>query len=161
MGALARATKSEIEELVAGDPQWWIEFCGAVAEGGQAAIKAERELRGWSWGALWGWIVGDVERYRDYTRSLEAYVQERALETIGIADKTEDHKLRVDTRFRLAGKVDRVRWGDQVQHTVVVDSFGEMLKRVSERKLAALRQGQEPRVIEHMAAEPADSEDEI
>lgn len=70
-------------------------------------------MRGWAWGALWRWIVGDEARYRDYMQALEAYVQGLALETITIADGSEDAKLRVDTRFKLAGKVDAGRWGDK------------------------------------------------
>lgn len=113
MGALNRATMQEVDELVGGDPGWWPGFCGQIAENGQSAIKTERDMRGWSWSALWEWIIKDEVRYRDYMRALEAYVQDKALETIDIADGSEDAKLRVDTRFRLAGKVDRPRWGEQ------------------------------------------------
>ena len=123
MGALARATRVEIVELVAGDVEWWPLFCGRIAEGGQAALKAERDMRGWSWGALWGWIVADEGRYRQYMQALEAYVQDKALETVGIADGSGEAKLMVDTRFRLAGKVDRARWGEQVK----VDAGGLVL----------------------------------
>lgn len=119
MGALMRATRKEIAELVAGDADWWPNFCGALAEKGRGALKDEITQRGWSWGALWGWIVGDVERYREYMKALEAHVQMLALETVGIADGyqdkdgVEDAKLRVATRFKLAEKVDSARWGDK------------------------------------------------
>ena len=138
----------EVQELHANDPSWWPTFCAEVAETGQYALKKERKLRGWSWGALWKWVVSDQERYSEYAKALEAYAQMLALETVGIADDSEDAKLRVDTRFKVAGKVDRVRWGDQVTHNVVVDPFGEMLKRVSERKLAQLKASQTEKVIE-------------
>ena len=126
MGALMRATRVEIAELVAGDAEWGPLFCGRIAEGGQAALKAERDMRGWSWGALWGWIVADEGRYRDYMQALEAYVQEKALETVGIADGSGEAKLMVDTRFKLAGKVDRARWGESIKQdgsgVVVLDA---------------------------------------
>jgi len=135
----------EVEELVRGDVEWWPGFCAALAEEGQAALVSETRMRGWSWGALWKWIVGDVTRYSEYMQALEAYVQAKGLETVGIADgaTAEDvavAKLQVDTRFKLAGKVDRARWGDKVAvdagGVAVVDAglvmaMGELLGRLS------------------------------
>lgn len=125
-------------------------------------MREERDSRGWSWGALWRWVQEDAKRAGEYQAALEAYAQDLALETVGISDGAVPDdvgvaKLRVETRFKLAGKVDRSRWGDQVQHNVVVDSFGEMLRRVSERKLAALRdaQGGERVVNGEVLAHPA------
>ena len=156
MGALARATKEEIKQLVNGDPEWWVGFCSSIAENGQKAIKEERDLRGWSWRALWSYIVADEVRYREYMQALEAYVQGLALETVGIADGADAEsvgaaKLQVDTRFKLAGKVDRARWGDKVAvdagGVAVVDAglvlaMGELLGRL---------QRPAERVIEHVA----------
>ena len=173
MGAIARATFAEVEDLVGGDPEWWNGFCGRVSEGGQAAIKEERELRGWSAGALWQWIVRDDGRYREYQGALEAYVQGLALETISIADGADEEavpkaKLQVETRLRVAGKVDRARWGEKVDHIgVMLDPLSELLREISERKMALLR-GDAARVIEashEIIAEPVGSaesvEDEI
>src|SRR5678816_586557 len=133
MGALTRATLSEIDELVAGDPSWWPGLCMKIAESGLAAAVEEKSQRGWAWGALWGWIVGDEARYGEYSRALEAYTQLKAHEAVGIADGVAEDKaavakatLRVNTRFRYAGKVDRVRWGDKVEGggTVVLVDAG-------------------------------------
>jgi len=145
MGALMRATREEVEELVRLDPEWWPGFCAALAERGQEALKEERDKRGWSWGALWKWIVGDVERYRDYMQALEAHVQMLVLETVGIADgaSSEDvavAKLKIDTRLKVAGKLDRERWGERVKveagSVVVLDAglvgfAGALLERLS------------------------------
>lgn len=172
MGALMRATVAEVDEIYATDAAWWPGFCGAVAERGQVALREERDLRGWSWGALWRWIQDDPKRAGEYQAALEAYSQDLALETVGIADgagpeEVASAKLRVDTRFRLAGKVDRARWGDEVKHTMVVDAFGDMLRRVSERKLAELRAAQAPAiegsavVVSETLAHPAVSEEDI
>ena len=106
-------------------------------------MREERDLRGWSWGALWKWIVEDEGRYREYMGALEAHMQMLALETVGIADgegEAADKKVRIDTRFRLAGKVDRARWGDRVSMdgggVVVLDAglvgfAGALLERLS------------------------------
>lgn len=123
MGALKRATVREVEELVVGDPTWWPGFCASIAEEGQVALRKERDSRNWSWGALWRWIVEDEKRYREYMQALEAYAQDKALETVQIADDldTEDvaavakGKVQIETRFRVAGKIDRPRWGDKVE----------------------------------------------
>lgn len=131
-----------MEELSASDPTWWPGLLGEIAERGLNAALAEKAQRGWAWGALWRWIQEEPKRASEYQQAIEAYSQLRAHETIGIADGSDDPKLQVDTRFKFAGKVDRGRWGDQVTHNVVVDSFGDMLRRVSERKLAALKESQ-------------------
>jgi hypothetical protein len=136
IGALMRATTFEIEELVAGDGAWWPGFLGRIAERGQEALKAERDERGWAWSALWAWIVADVRRYEAYTQALQAYVQDKALETVLIADGSGDADLRVGTRFKLAERVDPVRWGSRKHHTVeVVGDLGERLRRARERVL--------------------------
>ena len=140
---LNRATFEEAEELANHKAFWWEEFCASIAEHGQEAIRAEVKKRKWSWGGLWKWISVNEERNRDYQRALEAHVQLLALETVPIADRSEDAKLQVDTRFKLAGKVDRARWGDNVTHSVSVDSFGEMLKAISDKKLQELKQQQQ------------------
>jgi hypothetical protein len=143
----------EVSELVANDAAWWPLLCGEIAEHGLQAALREKESRGWAWGALWTWIVSNPERYGDYQRALEAFTQLKAHETIGIADEVEENKaaiskasLRVKVRSDFAGKADRGRWGDQVTHNVVVDDFGDLLRRVGERKLAAMKAEQNPAI---------------
>ena len=64
------------------------------------------------------WIDADPERLAEYTAGLEAMADELAMdtleearganpETVGVA------KLRVDTFFKMAGKLDSTRWGDK------------------------------------------------
>ena len=158
MGAIARATVDEVEELVGGDPAWWSDFLSRVVEvGPKVAMDEACRLRGWALSALWGWVMGDDGRKRDFQESQNLCVGRMAWETVGIADASEDAKLRVDTRFRIAGKVDRERWGEKVDHIgVMLDPFSEMLREISQRRLAAMR---EPvampaeRVIEAVASD--------
>lgn len=151
MGALMRATRMEVEELAAGDPHWWPGLCAAVAEGGLKAALAEKDSRGWSWGALWRWIVEDADRYGEYTHALQAFTQLKSHERLDIVDAATPEdvqvaKLRSETRRDFAAKVDRERWGEKVDYIgVALDPLSEMLKEISERKMAALK---EPRVIE-------------
>lgn len=126
-------------------------MCGDIAEGGLQAAVREKEMRGWAWGALWKWIVGDEKRYGEYMQALEAFTQLKAHERLAIVDAATPEdvavaKLRSETRRDFAGKVDKGRWGEQVTHNVSVDPFGEMLKRVSERQLARLRELQAPAI---------------
>ena len=80
-------------------------------------------------------------------QALEAKANDLGWETIEIADgegDAQDKKVRVETRFRLAGKVDRARWGEKVDHIgVMLDPLSEMLREISERRLAAMRSGNE------------------
>jgi hypothetical protein len=130
VGALTRATLAEVEELNAGDPMWWPVLCMEIAEKGVEAIYAEKAKRVWAWGALWGWIVGDEKREAEFNRAREAYANLKAMETVAIAENaTPDNvgvaKLRVDTNFRFAAKVDRPRWGEKVEMSggvVVMDA---------------------------------------
>ena len=158
MGELRRRTRAELDALSEVDAGWWGGVCEALAEKGEVAMREERERRGWSWGALWRWIVEDEVRYTEYVQALEAHVQMLALETVGIADADGDAKLRVDTRFKLAGKVDRERWGEravQMEKGAVLLDAGllgtmvEMLGRLSGPTVAQ----DAGRVIEHQRDE--------
>lgn len=122
MGALTRATRNEIDELAAGDPSWWPGILGRVAEFGVLALRDEASARGWAWSATWAWVVGDAERFDRFEEALRACALLMGWETMQIADGVNEDKaavakatLRVNTRFKLAGKVDKERWGDKVQ----------------------------------------------
>ena len=39
MGALMRATREEMVELMRGDPSWWGDVLGDVAQGGVLALR--------------------------------------------------------------------------------------------------------------------------
>ena len=94
------------------------------------------------------------------------WADDLATETISIADGMEDGedkpkepvsvpwaKHRTDVRFKLAGFLDREKWGEQVQHNVSLDPFGEMLRRVSERNLARLKGEQSDNGAERVVSE--------
>ena len=93
----------------------------------------------------------------------EMWADDLATETVEIADGAPSEvggvpwaKHRTDVRFRLAGFLDREKWGEQVQHNVSLDPFGEMLRRVSERNLARLKGEQSPeRVVSEVPASGA------
>lgn len=55
------------------------------------------------------------------------------------AQDTAPRKLRVDTNLKIAARWDRARYGEQVDVKVTVEPFAALLRRVSERKLAAAR----------------------
>lgn len=121
MGALMRATAEELEELVGGDELWWPGLCGRVAEVGHRALLEEKGKRGWAASAIWGWIVKDEERLKEYEASMRFYVASRVHATSELVDAGpvagEDvarDKLRYEQAFKLAGKVDKNAWGDGV-----------------------------------------------
>lgn len=125
-----------------------------VAEGER--LKRICESRGWPYAVVAQWVSEREEVSKAYERALRIAADEFGQETVEIADGADGEsvgvaKLRVDTRFKLASRLYRDRYGEQVQHNVSFDPFGDMLRRVSERKLAALRAAQTPtgeRVIE-------------
>jgi hypothetical protein len=152
MGALARATKREVEELSRGDPEWWPSILADIAEG--RALSEVATQSAWSWGALWAWIQADESRLAQYDAALKARAQMlafSALDEVGaaaIADVSV-RKLRADTYLRVAGKWDRGRYGDatEVKHSGTV---GMNLMAV----LASLpRAGAAERVVAEVPAE--------
>lgn len=121
---LKRATRSEIEELAGGDPDWWPGVLARIADGER--LGAVVEERGWSWGGLWGWICADERRVEEWEGALKARAQWMAFETSEIADGVEEEKnaimkagLRVKARQWMVGKMDRGRWGEssEVKHS--------------------------------------------
>lgn len=105
------------------------------------------------------WISQNEAVARALVEARRIYAEDLAMETPEIADAgvgkddVPGAKHRTDVRFKLAALLDRDRWGQQVQHNLTVDPFTEMLRRVSERRLAQMRQEQLPaaeRVIESL-----------
>ncbi len=93
------------------------------------------------------WVAENDEVSKAYEQALRLAAEVWAEETVERVDEADPEKVahakhRTDVRLKLAGKLHRERYGEQVQHNVTVDAFGEMLRRVSERKLAAMRAGQ-------------------
>ncbi len=139
-------TLAEVGELSLDNPSWWPKMCEGVAENGLKALTKEAKKRGWSWGAVWGWIVADEKRYLDYQRALEAFTQVKYHETLDIADDAPETKvgvskaaLRIGTRKDFTSKVDRARWGEvkrtETSQVLVVDagllgSASELLTKI-------------------------------
>ena len=124
-------TLAEVGELSADNQTWWPKMCEGVAEQGIRALTKEAKKRGWSWGAVWGWIVSDEKRYADYQKALEAHAQLLAVETVEISDEqcevlketgdpydpdVQRDNLRIKARQWVISKMDRQRWGDKVEH---------------------------------------------
>ena len=149
MGALNRATFSEVEQLSAGDVGWWFGFCARVVEAGPlVAIREERDLRGWSEGAFRQWLRADVERYREFDLAVKDHADAIGWETKEIADATTPEtvgvsKLRNETRFRLAKQAHPETWGEKAQTKesvrVVLVGFREEGGRVIECEADAAR----------------------
>ena len=137
-----RMTREELEELNA-DPEWWGRALDDVRECG-----GPRELvegNGWSYGAFIGWVRGDEERSGQYDGALRDYGHRAVMETIPIADGATLEGVgvareRIKARQWVAGKWDRGRYGEKVDHIgVVLDPLSEMLRGISERRLAAMK----------------------
>ncbi len=118
----------------------------------QRAAEGERlrdicRTRGWPYSLVAKWISEREDVSKAVEGARRIWADDLATETVGIADGSGEgevpkSKHRTDVRFKLAGFLDRARFGEQVQHNVSIDPFGEMLKRVSERNLARLREAQ-------------------
>jgi hypothetical protein len=167
MGALMRATRNEIEERCA-DPDWWPGVLDQVRESGGPSEVVNGSA--WSYGAFIGWVRSDPDRSAQYDEALRDSGHVEVMRTLAIADAATPEtapvaKLRIGARQWVAGKWDRARYGEKVDHIgLVLDPLSEMLREISERKIAALRAGE--RVIEgsHTAIAVAHSvvaEDEI
>ena len=141
-----------------------------VAEGER--LKQICRSRGWPYALVAQWVSESEEVAKAYEQALRLAADDLAMETVGIADAAQPEdvavaKHRTDIRLKLASRLHRERYGEQVQHNVTIDPFGEMLKRVSDRKLKALRAEQtQGEVIEGQcvtlpATEPVCTDEEI
>ena len=72
-------------------------------------------------------------------RALKRYSHRLVAETLDIADKSEDAKLMVGTRLKVASMFNRPVYGDSVKidHTVTV-GVSQALQAISERRRAAV-----------------------
>lgn len=140
MGALTRATREELGELSKSDPEWWADVFSDIASG--CSLKEICEARGWAFGETWRTITENDElrgRYDNALRGRAEYVHE---ECIPIADGSKDAKLMVQERRKSAAVWNRERFGERVDHIgVMLDPLSEMLREISERRLAQMRAG--------------------
>lgn len=133
-----------------------------VAEGER--LKEVCRGKGWPYSVVAREMAGNEEWRKGYEGALRLAADDMAQAVVGIADGADAEtlgkaKLQADVRLKLAGKLYRERYGEQVQHNVLVDSFGEMLRRVSDRKLAEIKAKQSPQLPQ--APQPALPEVEI
>ncbi len=70
------------------------------------------EKYGMMYSVMWEWIRDDGERMDGYQNALKGRADALMGEVVEIADGSGDAKLMVDTRFKLAGKLDSGRFGD-------------------------------------------------
>lgn len=148
MGALVRATQSEIAQL-AKDPEWWPGILARIADGESIAAVVRESV--WAWGALWAWIQADDERLGQYDAALKARAQMLAFSALDEADGAAPDtvgvaKLRIDTRLKVAGKWDRGRYGEssELKHS---GAIGMNLMAV----LASLPRAGAEKVVEQVA----------
>lgn len=104
------------------------------------------------------WVLEDAERADQYFRLRADGLIEEAIEVAHtpqegdvVTDKGDGtvevkrgdmlghRKLIVDTNLKIASKWDRERYGDQVNHNVVVGTLSETLRLISEKKNAQRR----------------------
>ncbi len=128
-------------------------ICQRVAEGER--LKEICKSRGWPYSRVALWVAETEAVAKAYEQALRLGGDALAMETVSLADGAQPEtvgvaKLQVDTRFKLAGKLYRERYGEVVRQELVLDPFTEMLRRVSERRLAALRQIQNPGITERV-----------
>lgn len=118
-----------------------------VAEGER--LKQICRSRGWPYALVAQWVCGDEEVSKRYEQALRLAADEMAQETVAIADDADPEmvahaKHRTDVRLKLAGKLYRDRYGEQVTVAHTLDPFSEMLRAVSNRRLAKMRELQAP-----------------
>lgn len=106
---------------------WWHDIFDRIACG--ESVRAIVDNYFVQYGMLLRVIGEDDDLEREYARALEIAADVHAHAVIGIADDTEadvsDRKLRIDTRFKLAGKWHRARYGDTLTVTRTPDKQSE------------------------------------
>ncbi len=110
---------------------------------------------GWPHSVVAQWVAENEAVDKALAAARRIYAEDMAMETPEIADNTDagepgaipKAKHRTEVRFKLAAMLDRQRFGEQVQHNVTIDPFTEMLRRVSERRLAEMKAAQLPKDI--------------
>jgi hypothetical protein len=105
--------------------------------------------RAWSipYGRLAEWIVEDRTRSEQFNQALAIWADSLAHESVQIADEggaeageVQRDKLRIDTRLKLAGKLNRPRYGDstEIKHTGTVSLIAVLSSLPRGRVLDAL-----------------------
>jgi hypothetical protein len=116
------------------------QFMQRVAEG--ETPKAVCEAMGLPYSATLRHVKSTAALYAEYRSALETWVESLAHETVTIADDVEGAeeaskvaaaKLRCDTRFRLAAKLYREMFGEDVKPNVSVTlNLGDVAREIRE-----------------------------
>ena len=121
MGHALRTAYSILDDIIArkGEDGFLVEIEHEVICGRKLLEIAQAE--GLLYSVLWNWLKDVPERLERYRSALKGYGDALISETVGIADGSGDAKLMVDTRFKIAGKIDKKVWGEDKD---VVSGFG-------------------------------------
>ena len=96
-------------EEAGGEDAFLDKVCDFVIEG--LALRDVSSNMGMTYGVLWKWLNEDG-RMKDYELALKGHADLVVHEVKGIADASEDPKLRVDSRKWLSSKWDRNRFAE-------------------------------------------------
>ena len=133
---IRHATKLELALHNDIDPEWWERQLDDVRQSGMVDLRNNGVP--WDFGGLVGWIRSDPKRSSEYDKALEDFAHKCMMECLPIADNVEmgeevtvlsdgaevvkksdmlaHRKLKIDTRMKLAEKLDRSRYGDRTQN---------------------------------------------
>lgn len=113
MGHALRTAYAILDDIIARKSAdgFLVEIVHEVITGRRLIEIAQAE--GLLYSVLWNWLKDEPERLEKYREALKGYGDALIAETVGIADGSGDPKLKVDTRFRVAGKIDKKMWGDE------------------------------------------------
>lgn len=117
MGHALRTAYAILDDVIArkGADGFLIDIEHEVISGRRLTEIAQAE--GLMYSVLWNWLRNEPERLERYRAALKGYGDALIAETVGIADGSGDAKLMVDTRLKIAGKLDKKVWGDEKEST--------------------------------------------
>lgn len=112
MGSKVALSYAILDEMVSskGEEAFEREVFEKVIDGANLSVICEEY--GMMYSVMWNWLSDDRDRMEGYRKALKGRADALMGDVVGIADGSGDAKLMVDTRFRLAGKLDVGRFGD-------------------------------------------------
>jgi len=165
MGALARATRAEID---GSDVEGLLgELLAGVSSRGPVAVKEMAISRGWAESELWRWLKGDGDRKAAYEEAKRYKSEMLVGEALEIAAGSGEAKLQVDTNFRFAEKAYPEVYGPRmkVEREVKVVEEGALLAGMVELLRLAGAAGaagaSRERVVAEQGPEQIETVDEI
>lgn len=132
---MKRKTIAAFEEWKA-DPRSWSELLQRVAEG--ETLPEVCKSKGLAYSLIAKHIAETPLLKAEYDAALQIWGDALAQETVKIADDATPEtigpaKLQVDTRLKVAGKLDRERYGERERPAVAVNiSLGDVAREIRE-----------------------------